>query len=273
MTVSTSTISGQLRAILALTHTEIQVAQTRIAQARTDAVRRELTQNAENARGRAESIQQVLRDQGASRTALRPLLGRLGALGKALAEQVAPLDEALLGDLALEHQLLDRSRYLVALATSAGDETVVELGKRLITAHQATVEWLTTVLAEEALGGPVALRRGPGQWGAGLAVRVASAPASVAVGGMDRVVEILRGASEAVSAVRGRGGPIGDRLPIDGYDDLTVARVVAAIKELDEPTSIRAVVAYEEAHKNRHGVVSAAQTRLAAIAAEIVGIR
>lgn len=273
MTLSTSTIPDQLRAILALTHTEIQVAQTRVAQARTDAVRRELTQNADNARGRVESIQRVLRDQGASRTALRPLIGRLAALGKALAEQVAPLDEALLGDLALEHQLLDRSRYLVALATSSGDSTVRDLADRLVAAHEATVDWLTTVLAEEALGGPVALRRGPGQWGAGVALRVASAPASVAVGGMDRVAEILRGASEAVSSVRGRGGPVGESLPIDGYDDLTVARAVAAIKELDDPGSIRAVVAYEEAHKNRHGVVSAAQTRVAAIAAEIVGTR
>ena len=35
---------------------------------------------------------------------------------------------------------------------------------------------------------------------------------------------------------------------------------------------VRDIVAYEEAHKNRHGVVSAAQARLAAIAQEVVGI-
>jgi len=35
---------------------------------------------------------------------------------------------------------------------------------------------------------------------------------------------------------------------------------------------IRAIIAYEEAHKRRQRVISAAQTRVAAIAQEIVGI-
>ena len=42
-------IINQLRALVLLTQTEEQVARTRISQARTDAVRRELTQNADNA--------------------------------------------------------------------------------------------------------------------------------------------------------------------------------------------------------------------------------
>ena len=37
---------AQLRTVLDLTNTEIQVAETRLSQARTDAVRRELSQNA-----------------------------------------------------------------------------------------------------------------------------------------------------------------------------------------------------------------------------------
>ena len=41
-TIETTTLVAQLRAVLELTNTEIQVAQTRVAQARTDAVRREL---------------------------------------------------------------------------------------------------------------------------------------------------------------------------------------------------------------------------------------
>jgi hypothetical protein len=44
------------------------------------------------------------------------------------------------------------------------------------------------------------------------------------------------------------------------------------IKELTTPAGGRAILAYEEAHKNRQGVVSAAQTRAAAIAQEVVGI-
>lgn len=61
-----------------------------------------------------------------------------------------------------------------------------------------------------------------------------------------------------------------DELPIEDYDTLNVSSAVAAVKELTEASDIRAVVAYEEAHKNRHGVVSAAQTRLAAIAQDVL---
>jgi hypothetical protein len=53
-----STVLAQLRAVLDLTNTEIQVAETRVAQARTDAVRRELSQNASNGRARADAIKQ-----------------------------------------------------------------------------------------------------------------------------------------------------------------------------------------------------------------------
>jgi hypothetical protein len=38
------------------------------------------------------------------------------------------------------------------------------------------------------------------------------------------------------------------------------------------PDDVRAIIAYEEAHKNRQRVVSAAQTRVAAIAQDVVGI-
>ncbi len=61
-------------------------------------------------------------------------------------------------------------------------------------------------------------------------------------------------------------------LPIADYDDLTVSAAVAAIKDLGKPADIRLVVEYEEAHKNRQGVISAAQTQLASIAKEIVGV-
>jgi hypothetical protein len=47
---------------------------------------------------------------------------------------------------------------------------------------------------------------------------------------------------------------------------------VAAVKELDAPADIREIIAYEEAHKNRQGIVSAAQARIAAIAQEVVGV-
>ncbi len=42
---------------------------------------------------------------------MTPALGRLSGLAKTTLERAEPLEEALLGDLALEHQLLDRARY------------------------------------------------------------------------------------------------------------------------------------------------------------------
>ena len=61
-------------------------------------------------------------------------------------------------------------------------------------------------------------------------------------------------------------------LKIKNYDDLNVNDAVAAIKDLSVPRDVRVIIAYEEAHKSRQGVISAAQTRVAAIAKEAVGI-
>ena len=157
----TTKIVNQLRALLLLTQTEEQVARTRISQARTDAVRRELTQNADNAAERTRAITEQLRALGGVPDVVTPALGRLAALVKATLEQAEPIEEALLQDLQLEHQLLDRATYLKVLAETAEQPKVKPLAERLITAHEATVEWLTVVLAEEALGGPAALRGHP----------------------------------------------------------------------------------------------------------------
>jgi hypothetical protein len=63
-----------------------------------------------------------------------------------------------------------------------------------------------------------------------------------------------------------------EELPIADYDELNINDAVSAVKDLEDPADLRAIVAYEEAHKNRQRLVSAAQTRVAAIAQEIVGI-
>jgi len=309
---------AQLRTLLDLTNTEIQIAETRIAQARTEAVRRELSQNANNGRQRAEAIEGAIRDLGGYPDVIGPFLGRAAAAIKALTEQAEPFDEALLGDLALEDQLLDRARYTKALAVAAKQTDIVNLADRLITAHSATVDWLTTVLAEDALGGPAALRRTPLQMAAGTAVKLVNLPVAWSVRGLDKAVETLRSTGPTFNELVQRGGNAteiaakalvasrdaaleaaekvtrsegADRtanvlhagraaagvldaseLPIDDYDELNVTDAVAAVKELSAPEDLRAIVAYEEAHKNRQRVVSAAQTRVAAIAQEVVGI-
>lgn len=314
----TTRLLAQLRTLLDLTNTEIQIAETRVAQARTEAVRRELTQNAENGRERAEAIQSAIRELGGYPDVIGPFLGRAAAAVKALTEQAEPFDEALLGDLALEDQLLDRARYTKALAVAAKNKDVEALATRLITAHSATVDWLTTVLAEDALGGPAALRRTPVQMAAGTAVKFVNLPVTWSARGIDRAVETLRNAGPAFKELVERGGNASEiaakavsasqnaalraaervtrnegadrtadalhsgresvgvldasELPIKNYDDLNVNDAVAAIKDLDSPRDVRVIIAYEEAHKDRQRIVSAAQTRVAAIAKEAVGI-
>ena len=76
--------------VLDLTNTEIQVAETRLSQARTDAVRRELSQNAANGRARAEAIETAIRKLGGFPDVIGPLLGRTAAAVKALTEQAQP---------------------------------------------------------------------------------------------------------------------------------------------------------------------------------------
>lgn len=318
MSTTINTLIAQLRALLDLTNTEIQVAETRVTQARTEAVRRELTQNAQNGRDRAEAIEKAIRQLGGRPDVIGPFLGRAAAAVKALTEQAQPFDEALLGDLALEHQLFDRARYVKALAVAAQESDVEALASRLITAHAATVDWLTTVLAEDALGGPAALRRTPLQAAAGTAIQLVNVPVNWSVRSLDKAVDTVRATPLAVSELISRGKRVGDvasktvsasrdaaletaesvireggaeraadvlhsaraatgaldadELPIADYDELNVSEAVSAIKALTNPADVRAILAYEEAHKARQGVVSAAQTRIAGIAQEVVGI-
>jgi bacterioferritin (cytochrome b1) len=289
-----------------------------VAQARTDAVRRELRQNAENAERRADKITRELRALGGVPDVITPTLGRVTAVFKVVAEQGESLDEALLGDLDLEQRLLGRARYLKALAEGANKASLRRLAEELETAHSATVEWLSTVLAEEALGGPAALRATPIQRATGGITRLANIPAGYARDGVNRAIGNVRGlqtrfddvtnrvarfgrdardvASTGVKASLGRAeqvsrqegatdtarrlhearremGALDEReLPIADYDELNQQDAIKRIKELDRPADIRAVLNYEEAHKDRSSVVSAAQVRLAAIAKETTGI-
>ena len=285
-------------------------------------MRRELRHNDDNAVQRADRIAGALRDLDAVPDVVGPVLGRVLVLAKSSLEQAQPLSEALLGDLSLEHQLLDRARYLVALTDREGPASVHRLAEQLVTAHGATVEWLSTVLAENALGGPTALRPTPLQMLAGGATQVLRLPGRVVARGtnetahraaraaqatVDRVVEFARrverlggdtrevvstgvdsalaraevltrrdGSPEAVEAVhrarRELGALAEGELPVRGYDRLSVQDAVTAAKKLDAPEEVQAIIRYEEKHKNRSGVVSAAHTRHADIAKTAIGV-
>jgi bacterioferritin (cytochrome b1) len=315
-------IVNQLRALVLLTKTEEQVARTRISQARTDAVRRELTQNADNAAARALEITEALRSLGGVPDVVTPALGRLSAALKASFDQAAPIEEALLTDLQLEHQLLDRATYVKVLAEQAKETQVRQLAEKLIGAHEATVEWLTVVLAEEALGGPAALVATPVQKVAGGVARAVNAPVRIWANTVNNAVDTVKNAGEqtsdrfsavtdraaqltdavketltagrsaslrraeqianregnkdAAKAARSAREELGDvsasELPIKNYDNLSVGDAIKAIKGLKESRDIRVIISYEEAHKARSNVVSAAQTQLASLAKEAVGV-
>ena len=320
--MSSTTLTRQLRELHLLTQTEAQVARLRVAQARTAAVRRELTENASNAEKRSRRIAEQLRALGGIPDVVTPALGRLTALVKGVAEQGQPFDEALLQDLALEQQLLGRARYLTALAEGANNTAVKRLAEQLVTAHSETVEWISTVLAEEALGGPAALRATPLQRATGGITWLVSIPARYTRDGVNRALETaqnagdrLRGtfedtaertarlsrdigdvAATGVRASLGRAEEVSreegatatatrlhearrdlgalteTELPIQDYDDLAQQDVIKAIKALEQAEDIRAILTYEEVHKDRSGVVSATQTRLAAIAKTTTGL-
>lgn len=318
----TNKILTQLRLLTQLTQTEAQIAQIRVGQARTDAVRRELKQNAGHAAERTELLVQALRELGGVPDVVTPALGRLTGLVKGALEQAEPLDEALLQDLALEHQLLDRARYLKVLADTAHLPRITRLAERLITAHTATVEWLTVVLAEQALGGPAALRATTFQRVTGGATRAANLPARYAAETVNRTVDIVQQnteqaraklgaaaekATQVTGAVRdvltvGRDASLqraeklarrdGDNgvadalhetrrelgaftaaeLPVKGYDSLNGVAAIKAVKALTTAEDVRAVLGYEAGHAHRTGVVNAAQTQLAQLAKQAVGI-
>ena len=315
-------IINQLRALVLLTQTEEQVARTRISQARTDAVRSELTQNADNAAARTIEITEALRSLGGVPDVVTPALGRLTAVLKATFEQAAPFEEALLSDLSLEHQLLDRATYVKVLAEQAKETQVRQLAEKLIGAHEATVEWLTVVLAEEALGGPAALVATPVQKVAGGVARAINAPVRFWANTVNNTVDTVKHAGEETSdrfsAVTDRAASLtdavketltagrsaslrraeqiarregnkdaaqaaksareelgdvsADELPIKNFDQLAVSDAVKAIKGLKEPRDIRVVIRYEETRKDRSNVVSAAQTTLAGLAKDAVGV-
>jgi hypothetical protein len=315
-------IINQLRALVLLTQTEEQVARTRISQARTDAVRRELTQNADNAAKRSLEITEQLRSLGGVPDVVTPAIGRLSAVLKATFEQAAPFEEALLSDLTLEHQLLDRATYVKVLADQAELTNVRQLAEKLITAHEATVEWLTVVLAEEAMGGPAALVATPLQKVAGGVARAANAPVRFVANTVNNVVDTVQHAGEETSerfnAVTGKAAALtdavrdtltagrsaslrraeqiatregnkdaaeaarsareelgdvsADELPIKNFDQLAVGDAIKAVKGLKSAHDIRVVIRYEETHKDRSNVVSAAQTTLAGLAKEAVGV-
>jgi hypothetical protein len=285
-TATTNTIIAQLRALEQLTLSEEQLARTHLAQARTDDVRRELQEKASSAERRTRRIVDALRDLGAAPDVVTPAIGRVLGLVKTAVEQAQPIDEALLDDLTLEHQLLDRARYMGVLAQRAELPLVEQLADDLISAHTAAVDWLTEMLAEEARGGPAALTPTRLQRVAGGVVHAVGLPTRFAAWQVNRAVstvyrtrgqpremaeqvarrEDAEGVAGTVRELRAEtGAPSAEELPIRQYEEMPASKAISAIRELTEPEEINAMIAFEEHTKNRAGVLSVAKARCAEI--------
>lgn len=290
----TAALITQLRIIAQLTRAEAYVARSRVAQASTDDVRDDLRRNATDADARAARTSGLLRELGALPDPVTPLVGRVASLVRGAMEQAQPLDEALLGDLALEHQLRDRARYVAALAGTAGLPAVHELARDLEAAHTETVQWLTEMLAEMA-GGQPTLQASPMQRLAAQVTRAANAPARTMLGGaattashtVERAVGTVAGAgAEVGKEIQEAAGQLARNLPggapdapvdatddtpaappIPGFADLPAHAAVAALRTLDDPRDVAATLEFEQEHGNRPGVVTAARLWSAALGA------
>jgi hypothetical protein len=299
---NTDKLIAQLRILHQLTNTEAQIAQTRVIQARDDSVRKELRTNAGNAQERSKLIARALRDLGGVPDVITPALGRASALAKTVVEQGQPLAGALFSDLALEHQLLDRASYLEKLAEVADHTDTLELAQRLQDAHQETVEWIKSVLDQEAAGEPTAVRPTPVQTAVSRFTRVAYYPARFAAARINEAADALvrtRSRVETVSkatvesltagrdAALGRaeqiandkksgttattlhrtraaaGGLTQSELPVKNYDNLTVNEVEAKVQKVTDSAALNALLRYEQSNKGRVGATTAIENQLA----------
>jgi hypothetical protein len=190
----------QLNALLRLTAHEAATARARVAQATTDETRKELTENARNSDRRAGALRQAVRDLGGAPDLVGVALGKAAATAKLPLEQSMPMTDALLADLALEHQLFDRARLVKVLAHDADAPELVALAERLEDAHGTTIQWLFTVLSETALGGPAALAPTGLQSAAATARAAATVAGSAAANGVNKAVATAGQLGETAAA-------------------------------------------------------------------------
>jgi bacterioferritin (cytochrome b1) len=256
---------AQLNALLRLTNTEIMIAETRRAQATTSDIERELAANADKGRQRAELLTAAIRDLGGVPDVVGVAAGRVAAAAKATIEQGQDMDEALLGDLALEHELLDRTRLAAMIAEHLDERATGRTLERLEVAHTATVEWLMTRLAEVAVGGPTALRPTPVQAVVGFGRRLGSMPARRVSGTVNRSIDGAgRAGRQAVDSVRTNGSRV--RELVDAAGEIWTAGRDASLKRTEE-------IADERGDRQRARAVNRRRRELGAVDGDELPIR
>lgn len=206
MTISTTELIAELNTIIRLTEAEAAIARSRTIQARDDGIRRELEANAEEAGRRRDRLVDAVRSLGGAPDLLGAALGKVGTVARTqTVDQMLTVPQALMADLALEHQLRDRARFARVLAETLDETSVVRLLERIEAAHTETVEWIEVRLAEVAVGGPSAIQPTPVQVLAGFGQRVAMLPSRAVMTGVNRAVIAASGLQDVVNDRLGRG--------------------------------------------------------------------
>jgi hypothetical protein len=229
---------AQLNGLLRLTQTETMIAETRRSQAATEAVERELAANADKCRERAELLTAAVRDLGGVPDVVGAGVGRLAATVKSSVEQGQDLVEALFGDLALENELLARTRYARMIADHHGETRSLKVLDRLEVAHTATVEWLLTRLGEVAVDAPLSLRPTPMQTVAGIGRRMYLLPAAqtarIANRGLETSTRLRRRTRETTTTAVERSREL-----IDSAAEVVTAGRDAALKRTEDEATAR----------------------------------
>lgn len=268
MPVTREMLLTELKDLLRLTAFEQTVATVRRAQARTTPIERELAENAKQAGERIDLLRSAVASLGAV-DVVGPALGRAGAFLQSQVNQVQTLQGALLGDLALEHQLRERTRYARTLAQTLGEAQVLPVLDRLEVAHTATIDWLETRLAEVGRTGSSALRATPVQAAVTAVRRGAAAPLGVVAAGVNRAGGLLgkvtgrapQPLQDVLADVEDVAATVGDKV-VDLTDRGTAAITAAGRKGADAAESAGAAASQ---------AASTAASRVATTASDVTG--
>ena len=314
MAVTKDMLLSELQDLLRLTAFEQTIATVRRVQAASTPVAEELKANAEKARERQKLLSDAVRQAGGVPDVVGAALGKAGAFVQTQLNQVQTLQGALLGDLALEHELRERARYARTLAETLGYNQVLPVLDRLETAHSATIEWLEARLGEVGRTGTSAIEATPVQAAVTVARRVVGAPFGLLAGGVNRASTLVRrSAGSAVATVAQAADAAADRAsdaasrvaedavstvesvtssvedaastaadgvseaaervldltdvdeshePFPAYSKLSGDSVMRHAADSEDVEHLREILAFEQAHKARKGVVQAVEARL-----------
>lgn len=229
---------AQLNGLLRLTQTETMIAEVRRAQAATPEVEQELSANADKCRERSQLLTAALRDLGGVPDVVGAGVGRLAATVKSTVEQGQDLVEALFGDLALENELLARTRYARMIADYLDETRTLKVLDRLEVAHTATVQWIMTRLGEVAVDAPPSLRPTPMQTIAGIGRRIYLLPSAQTArldnSGLETSTRLRRRAGDTASTAVERSRDL-----IDAAGEVITAGRDAALKRTEEEANER----------------------------------